>query len=70
MCNVNNNYMDYFNQFIKNNDWQSFADIIDFSMLIEDIVNKFNEKELESIACGLSKHMDLLLKECNGDIKR
>lgn len=70
MCNVNNNYMDYFNQFIKNNDWQSFADIIDFSMLIEDIVNKFNEKELESIAFGLSKHMDLLLKECNGDIKR
>lgn len=67
---MNNNYMDYFNQFIKNNDWQSFADIIDFSMPIEDIVNKFNEKELEPIAFGLSKHMDLLLKECSGDIKR
>ena len=62
--------MDYFNQFIKNNDWLSFADIIDFSMPIEDIVNKFNEKELESVAFGLSKHMDLLLKECSGDIKR
>lgn len=66
---MNNNYMDYFNQFIKNNDWQSFADIIDFSMPIEDIVNKFNEKELESIAFGLSKHMDLLLKECSEGIK-
>lgn len=67
---MNNNYIDYFNQSIKNNDWQSFVDIIDFSMPIEDIVNKFNEKELESIAFGLSKYMDLLLKECSGDIKR
>ena len=57
----------FIEQCLKRNDWHALANLIDVNQTIQEntshLINTYTIKEFETIIFGLTKHIDLILKE-------
>ena len=60
-------YISFIEQCLKRNDWHALANLIDVNQTIQEntshLINTYTIKEFETIIFGLTKHIDLILKE-------